>query len=211
MLKTSQKLLQFGLSSLAAVTLGSVYCDRSDALPGFTGGYDFNNFIFSNNGANTDGSVNTINAATGTVILTGGDNGSGDPGTTDWVIPIDLVLNPNQEGSGSFDWSYESLDIPGNDEAGFLINNVFSFLSNTDGDSSIVFGKVNFTVDNTFTSLGLRVSTFNTVNGNANTGGAGVLTISNFNFVPVPFEFSPALGLVSLGALAVYKSLRKKK
>lgn len=207
MLKTSQKLLQFGLSSLAAVTLGSIYCDRSYSatLSGFTGGYDFNNFSLSYTGANSagiapeDGFVITTGAPTGTVILSGGNNGSFDPGTTDWTITI---TNPSsQYGSVSFDWSYASEDVAGFDRGGFLINNGFSFLSDTNGDFSLV--PVTFTVDNTFTSIGFRVAT------DDNLSVPGVLTISNFNFVPVPFEFSPALGLASLGAFAVYKSWRK--
>lgn len=156
---------------------------------GFTGPFDPSNFVLSN--TNADGSVDTANAPT-SITLIGGDNRSNSVGTTDWTINIDST----RAGTISFDWMYSSLDTPGDDEAGYLLNSNFFTLATQDGDSST--SPVVLAVNNGDV-FGFRVATA------SNTGGPGEFTVNNFDAQPVPFEFSPTLGLVVLGGLHFYR------
>ena len=119
-------ILTLGLATSAA--LGIMYTLPSQATAfSFTGHFDLSNWTLTNN--NADGSTN---GSLDTMILTGGDNGSNLPGTTDWTIPI----NSDRAGNISFDWSYFTLDTPGFDSAGFLLNGIYTPLAIQDGDFS---------------------------------------------------------------------------
>ena len=93
--------------------------------------------------------------------ITGGNTGSDLPGTTD-VVFIPLFT------SVTFDWIYASLDGPGFDHAGFLVDGTFTELADTDGET----GTTTVTLSGT-QILGFRVAT------DDNTGEPGVFTISN--------------------------------
>lgn len=157
---------------------------RADA--GFIGAYSFDNFNLFNTNANGFASLNLD----GSLAITGGNDGSGIPGMTDFSL-----IAPTS-GIVSFNYAYASLDFPGYDFAGYFADN-FTFLANSDGGS----GSATFlaTVGQQFS---FRVSTLD------NTGEPGVLTISNFNGpsatggdVPEPSTMlSLALGLAVLAA-----------
>ena len=71
----------FLLATAAAVS----FPVPSLGVSGFTGVFAPTNFTLNNNDA-ADGSININNAASGTVILTGGNDDSFNLGTTTWKI-----------------------------------------------------------------------------------------------------------------------------
>src|SRR5262249_20197159 len=119
--------------------------------------YALNAFALFNN--NADGSAISPDGGL-SVILTGGNNGSGLTGTTD------LVTTANASGVIAFSYMYSSLDTPGFDWAGYLIGNLFTQLADTDGQA----GTASFTVS-TGDIFGFRVETFD------NTQEPGVFAI----------------------------------
>ena len=121
--------LSLGLAT--SITLGILSTLPNKAIAfSFTGPFAPSNWTLTN--TNADGSVDTTNASTGTIVLTGGNNGSNLPGTTDWTISIDA----SRAGNILFNWSYFTLDTPGFDSAGYLLNGVYTPLATQDGDFS---------------------------------------------------------------------------
>jgi hypothetical protein len=172
------------------------------ALTGFTGVYAPSNFTFNPtpSEAGTEGTdLDTTGAGAGTVILYSPDGGVNGLGTTaatiDWRIPITAA----REGTISFDWSYEPFDLElGDDSAFYLLNGTPFLLASNNGttDPQNSASAINLAVTNG-DIFGFRVST------QTNTGGSGVFTVNNFEFVatPVPFETDASLGLLVLGGL----------
>jgi hypothetical protein len=122
------------------------------------------------------------------VEITGGNTGSGNPGTTDFQI---LAAGT---GLVSFSFVYSSLDLPSADYAGYLLGPNFFPLADTSGTS----GSQSFTV--TFGEyFGFRVGTVD------NQFEPGVLDISNFN-APISTVSTgapePSTGAIVLAALA---------
>lgn len=175
-----------GLATVLAVPL------KSQAITtGFNGTYDQSNFTLENN--NADGSVDTSQADAGEIVLTGGDNGSFSPGTTDWTID-----NVGQTSTVEFSWSFEGENTTfspfAGDRAGYLLNGNFTELATTNGQSSTSPVVLDI---NQGDSLGLRVETAN------NTGEPGELTVSNFQSkaqsgTPIPFGISTNTGILAL-------------
>ena len=160
------------------------------------------NFTVANN--NADGSVDTNNAASGTVILTGGNNNIFPlaPGTTTWI-----TISPiTQGGTVSFNWSFAGDNYPYNgsvgDRGGYIINGNPTYLATRNGDNGNT--SLSLTAGQTF---GFIVQTAE------NTGSAGVLTIEDFDFtpqsIPEPLTFIGA-GVV-LGALPILKKEYAKR
>jgi len=191
----------FRIASVVVATLGVTgitlgISSPALAISGFSGVYDRFNFTLTNTDA--DGSVVTTNAdaPTGTIVLTGGDDGSFAPGTTDWLIS---TIGAGGTGTITFEWSFTGelapyLDSVLGDRAGYLLDGAFTELALIDGEVSAA--PVSFAVTEG-QSFGFRVQTAN------NDGGAGIFTVNNFNFVatPVPFETDASLGLLVLGGL----------
>ena len=184
------RLLTLGLATSA--TLGIMYTLPSQATAfSFTGDFEPSKWTLTN--INADGSVDTTEASSGTIILTGGDNGSNLPGKTDWTIPI------NSASEISFDWSYFTLDTPGFDSAGFLLNGIYTPLAIQDGDFSTSAVSINVITGDIF---GFRAAT------SSNGDGPPVLRIysvrdSSSAAVPEP---STILGAVmGLGFGAFFK------
>ncbi|VEP14069.1 conserved hypothetical protein [Hyella patelloides LEGE 07179] len=151
----------------------------------FTGDFDPANWTFTT--TNADGSVNTTNAPT-SITLTGGDDGSA--GTTDYTITA-----PSNE-TISFSWNYSTSDGPNFDPFIRLLNSVETRLTD-DGGADNQSGTDSFTV-NSGDTFGFRITTVDGI------VGPGSVTISDFASSPsasVPFEFSPALGLVLASGL----------
>jgi hypothetical protein len=149
---------------------------------GFQSEYAPANWTFTN--SNADGSVNTAGAPN-SISLTGGNDNSGNFGTTSYTIAAAGT------GTVSFNWLYTTPDS-GFDSLVRLLNGVETFLSSNNGGSGIDSFAVN-----AGDIFGFRIVTSD------NTSGAGTGTISNFSAPSapdaVPFEFSPTLGLMLLG------------
>lgn len=190
---------------LATVATAAVVGFHSPALAlGFAGIFAPGNFTLNN--SNADGSVNDTNAATGTVVLTGGNDESLASGTTNWIAgPI------TQGGTVSFAWSFAGESVPytpvtAGDRGGYIINNTPTYLGVQDGDNYYV-SSLSLTAGQTF---GFIVETAN------NTGGAGVLTITNFNFTPEqipdpPEQIPEPSTILGNGVVLVALPILKKK
>ncbi|CCI01284.1 conserved hypothetical protein [Microcystis aeruginosa PCC 9443] len=183
--------LSLGLAT--SITLGILSTLPNKAIAfSFTGPFAPSNWTLTN--TNADGSVDTTNAATGTIVLTGGNNGSNSAGTTDWTIPI----NASRAGNISFNWSYFTLDTPGFDSAGYLLNGIYTPLATQDGDFSAAPVSLNVNIGDVF---GFRTAT------DTNSDGPPVFTVFAVPTVPVP-EPSSIVGLlavVGLGAISLRK------
>jgi hypothetical protein len=142
--------------------------------------YTMNAFGLINN--NADGFAISPDGGL-SVILTGGNNGSGLTGTTD------LVTTANASGIIAFSYMYSSVDMPGFDWAGYLIGNLFTQLADTDGQA----GTASFTVS-AGDIFGFRVETFD------NTQEPGVFTIDGFS---VAADAAPEPATLPLAAAAV--------
>jgi hypothetical protein len=176
------KLLLFvGLSTLSVLASGG---NPAVAVSNFQGDYVPGNWSLVND--NTNGNIDSTNAPA-SITLNGGDTGTGSGSTT-------YTISASDTGTVSFDWTYNNDDLfnSENDVMGYLFNNTKTQLidDNIIGTQS---GMVSFNVtqgDN----FGFYIETDNF--GNAST------TFSNFQAstsAAVPFEFSPTLGLVTIG------------
>jgi len=94
----------------------------------FSGPYDTGNWNLQNTGANDDGAVD-FGGVPASVVLTGGDNGSGEEGFTLFTI--------TSAGSGlmSFDWTTTHPD-PGFDFLGYIVGDEFFELTDDEDDGS---------------------------------------------------------------------------
>jgi hypothetical protein len=163
----------------------------------FDGVYAPENWTLTN--TNADGAVDyNTNKAQRTVILTGGDNGSNLSGTTDWTIPI----NSSRAGTIRFNWSYFSLDTPGFDSAGFLLNGKYTPLAVKSGDYSTSPVSIDLKDGDIFS---FRVET------STNTDGLGEFTISDIprvNVTNVPEPLTVFSSLMVLGFGVAFKIKR---
>lgn len=119
--------------------------------------------VFTLVNSNSDGTAVSPDGGV-SVILTGGNNGSGLAGTTD------LLAMAVGAGTIEFQYTYSSVDAPGFDWAGYLIGDQFTQLADTNGQ----FGTATFSVAGGDT-FGFRVGTFD------NTTEPGVFAISDFS------------------------------
>jgi hypothetical protein len=147
---------------LALGLVGSLSSFAPAARAAFLFGFAPQN-SFSLVNTNADGSV-TVQS--NSIVLTGGNNGSGNPGTTDFVGTA------VSSGTVNFNWSYSSLDVPGFDFAGYLLNGNFFPLADTDGQFGVSpCATCSFHI-NTGQSFGFRVGTAD------NQGEPGILTVT---------------------------------
>jgi hypothetical protein len=148
-------------------------------------------FVLSN--TNADGSV-SFAPDWMSLTLTGGNNGSGLPGLTSFLGTA------TQPGIISFTYSYDSLDMPGFDNAGYLLDGTLVFLSDTAPDT----GSASFAVS-IGTNFGFYVATAD------NTFEPGVLSVT---FVPPSFDGTdapePASALLG-GSLLLLLFVRGRK
>jgi hypothetical protein len=115
----------------------------------------------------------------GSIVLTGDNSGSGEPGTTDLLTTATLA------GLIQFDFSYSTLNpFPMDNNGGYLLNGVFVQLADTNGQSGVAQFHVNLG-----DIFGFQVGTMD------NQFEPGVLTISS----AVP---EPRTGLVLLTGIA---------
>ena len=166
------------------------------AQAAFIGEYSIDKFTVTN--VNGDGFAETPDAGQ-TLKLHGPDNGSGDFGYTDFTVAAAAA------GLVTFDFLYTSLDFPGNDEAGYLINNQYIAIANSHNMSGTIDIPVN--VGDIF---GFSILSSD------NTFGEGILTITNFS-APLPPTGSdvPEPGTLSLltaaAGVIVFRLARSKR
>ena len=150
--------------------------------------YPLSFFVLTN--SNADGTAVSPDGGI-SVILTGGNNGSGLSGTTD------LLAIARGPGPIEFQYTYFSLDAPTFDRAGYLIGDQFTPLADTTGQ----FGSASFLVIGGDT-FGFRVAT------DDNTGEPGVFTISDFSVASTAVPEPATLPLV-LAAMAMAAGIRR--
>ncbi|WP_295881850.1 PEP-CTERM sorting domain-containing protein [uncultured Thiohalocapsa sp.] len=151
----------------------------------FTGPYDVANWTILAEG---NGSVDT-SGAPDLVTLIGSNSGTGNP------LNVDFVITAIRNAAIEFDWSYitQDLDGPVFDPFGYVVNGVFTRLTdNTGPDSQSGHGKFYVEEGDIF---GFRQATVDDLFGGATT------EISNFKVIPAPA--SAILLLAGLGALAL--------
>ena len=159
-------------------SLGFCFALGPQARAGFIGAYALSDFMLVN--INADGFVTTPDGGQ-TAVLTGGNNGSLQPGTTDLVT---TAVGPSMI---QFQWFYSSLDTPTFDFAGYLLNNTFFPLADTNGESGTAMFPVSLG-----TPFGFRVGTVD------NSGEPGILTVSSS--VPEPGT-APVLFVLTVATL----------
>ena len=170
-------------------TLALGFALAPQARASFLDGYNLSDFTLIN--TNADGFVTTPDGGV-TAVLTGGNNGSLLPGTTD------LVTMATGPGVINFQWSYASLDVPTFDYAGYLLNGNFFPLADTNGESGIGHFPVSLGA-----SFGFRVGTVD------NSGEPGILTVSNApTAVPEPGA-APLLSVLT--ALTILTRWRRNR
>jgi hypothetical protein len=187
---SNHPMLVLGLATSAALGIMSMLPSQATAI-NLTGDFAPSNWTLTNTEA--DGSVET-NVSSGTIILTGGNNGSTLPGTTDWTISI------NSAGNISFNWSYSTLDTPGFDSAGYLMNGDYTPLAIQDGDFSTSPVSVNVNIGDIF---GFRAAT------SSNSDGPPVFSVF-VDPVPVPWETDalPVVGSTLLFGIGIWKKYK---
>ena len=149
------------------LALGFCFAMIPQAKAAFIGDYSLSKSTLINTdlvpNAATNGFV-TTNDNGQSIVLTGGNSGSGLPGLTD------LLFTATAAGPVKFFYTYHSLDFPTFDYAGYLLANAFTQLADSDGQ----FGSAMFTVSRGQT-FGFRVGTKD------NTNEPGILTVSDFS------------------------------
>ena len=171
--------MRMQLNSKISFFLTLLTFGAGSANAAFIGPYDPASFVLTN--MNSDGFAEF--RPNGSLVLTGGNNGSGTPGTTNFLVAA--------AGTGlvTFNFSYSSLDAVLAEVVGYMVGSSFNLLADRDGTS----GPVSFAVTAGQT-FGFRIATED------NTGEPGILTVSNFSAptgsaVPEP----STLGLMAAG------------
>ncbi|QGZ92619.1 PEP-CTERM sorting domain-containing protein [Microcystis aeruginosa FD4] len=185
-----------------SLTLAAASSASAATVFGFQDAYAPINWTLTN--SNADGFVDTTGAPA-SISLTGGDNGSGSSGTTDYTTTAAAA------GTVTFDWDYSTQDA--------LVDSLCSNLPNGFCDPFIVLvngvGTIPLNPSGGRTQSG--TSTFNVLAGDSfgfvivtadNSSGRGSVTISNFSapgpMAPPPTsvpEPSTVLSLLVLGGL----------
>ncbi len=178
--------------SLLILAFGLLLILTVPAHAGFIGYYAPQNFTLFN--TNADGFVTTLGGGSA-VALTGGNTGSGLPGTTD------LLIHAAASGVVSFEYFYMTFDDPEFDSASYWASGLVKPFQPLFSANPV---PLSFTVSAGDT-VGFRVST------NDNTFGAGVLTISNFSAPQaVPEPTTGALIVLSAAGCAVWRAVRRR-
>ena len=183
--------------SLAYVLGLSMFCLlTSHAKADFSGPYDLSNWVFSN--TNADGSWSFNSGPPVELFLTGGDNGSGLPGTTNFTFTA------FESGTVSFNWGYNSTDSGDWDGGGWLLNGVYTQLANNAAQVPNFDGFTSFNIQ-VGDVFGFRVRTED------NFFDPGVLGITNFNVATAPVPEPSTIAFIGLTVAGGVYGYRKKK
>jgi len=187
-----------------SLTLGVCSFANAGIITGFTGVYAPGNWTLSQNGG--DGGVNSVGAP-GSIAITSSNNGSGNTTNTDFTVAASLG------GTVTFDWSFVTGDTAISDPFGYLIDTVFTQLTNDNAGTSQngiasfpvsqgqIFGFRAFTIDNQVGSATTTIDKFSAPGASSppNPNGA----------VPEPHSIA-IWGLVGLmGVVARKRAARK--
>lgn len=154
----------------------------------FIGSYDVSNWTLTNTNAN--GSVNTSGAPAQIQLTIGEDNETGTSGTTDYTLTADTL------GQVSFSWNYSTQDYDSSYDP-------FRFVQNS--TTTDILNNIKYTGSGNFTATIAKGDLFGFQLVTDNIGGSGTVTISNFDFAPVPEpSFLPCMVLF-VGALLMMK------
>lgn len=151
------------LATLAASGLALTLAPHEVAAD-FSGAFAPGNFTLTN--INANGTVNTAGAPV-SISITGGNNGSGNPGDTSYSL-----LAP-ASGRVVFDWAFTTPDVPSLDPFGYVQNGTFVQVSNKTGATQN--GAATFGIG-AGQPMGFQVRTTD------NTVGASTTTVSNLLF-----------------------------
>ena len=188
-------LLCLPVGALISVALASA--PMPAAAVGFSGDYDPTNWTTTLS-RSSDGSVDTSNAPTD-ITITG-------PNNLQALSYINYTIGAPSSGTVSFDWIYNTIDLPGGDSFGYLINGVRTQLTDdpntlpTGTAFSVVSGDIfGFYVTSTDGDLGAGIATI------YNFSGPG--SQSNPGSTDVP---APAAVLGVLAAFGWSRKLRRR-
>jgi len=153
------------------------------AHAGFIDQYPLSGFTLVNmpNTQLTNGSAAMVGNS---IVLTGGNSGSGEPGTTD------LTTTVLTSAVVEFMWSYSTLDSRNADYAGYLLNGLLFPLAEANGASGTVMFDV--LAGQTF---GFEVGTSD------NQFEPGILTISSVPTVGTPEPATGSIFVLAVGVL----------
>ena len=181
--------MQLKSKSCFFLTLLAFSAASADAA--FIGPYNPNSFVLTN--MNSDGFAEF--RPNGSLVLTGGNNGSGTPGTTDFLV--------SAAGTGlvTFNFSYSSLDAVLAEVVGYMIGSSFTLLADRDGTAEPVPVSFAVTAGQTF---GFRITTAD------NTGEPGILTVSNFAAPAGPGVPEPSTWISVAAGLATAAFWRRR-
>jgi hypothetical protein len=141
------------------------------------------------------------------LIVTGSDNGSGDPST----VGSPAITAPSA-GTVSFAWSYDTVDSPFWDPAGYFLDNDSNRFQFTDDEGAssqsgsstfaVDFGQLYgfyvFSLDNLFGAATLQISDL-------------VFTADNANQLPNEVPEPGSLALLGLGLMAMVAAKKRKQ
>src|ERR1039458_2252415 len=133
-----------------------------EAKAAFIGYYALDNFTLTNTGGLTPNGY-ASSPDSGTLVLTGTNDGSGVPGLTELTIAV-----PNS-GLFQFDYTFATGDDPTYEYAGYVLSGELRQLADTDGENgSVVVPVLSAEI------IGFYAGSVD------DTGGAGVLTVPAF-------------------------------
>ncbi len=166
---------------------------------GFTGVYSSSNSAIKN--SNTDGGINTVFFPDSLILISSGDNGSGNPGFSEYAFKA------NATGTIQFNWHFTCLDGSIYDYPTIAINNgAFNYFNGYALSSSIQNQSGSHVqLVNAGDTIRLRIETVD------NLFAAGKCVISGF-FAPIPASvnidwYNVALGGSSLASGLTYSAI----
>ena len=169
-----------------AFALFAIYASPSYAS--FVGPYQVSNWTLQNQSA--DGSVD-LSGAPSSIVLTGGDDGSGNSGFTSWTIAA------ADSGTVSVNWHYATSDVSAaQDPFNYILEGTVVPVFDSPVLSS-ASGILSFNVKAADT-FGFQINTLD------NLFGRGVVTLSNFDVSPaVPEPSTTGLAVSAIILLAL--------
>ena len=172
------------VAAFVAITPVHAMPGMGNGQSGFDGHHDPANWTLVTGLGN--GSVD-LSGAPASIILSGSNNG--------FVANTDYTMLIDGDGDVMFDYEYSSVDSPGLDSFGYLLNGSFTQLADSNAISAMMVSVAN---GDTF---GFRITTFDA------TQGPGVVMISNFS-APMASEEAPA-ALPLLGTAVAFRFSRQ--
>jgi hypothetical protein len=174
---------------LSIVCLALLANCATPSYASFIGSYQVSNWVLQNQSAN--GSVDT-SGAPASVILTGGDDNSGNSGFTLWTTTA------ADSGTVSVNWSYTSTDFAAADDPfNYILKNTVTPVFESSGLSS-ASGTLSFAVA-AGDKFGFQIATLD------NLFGPGVVTLSNFDVTAVPEPAGIGLAIVASSLLGLMR------